>query len=63
MQPRSGSRGLAQSVSAALRRRQRDREPRVVVYDAVGRPAVVAPGGEAHARIVAITERMLELVA
>ena len=63
MESRSGARGLAQSVSAALRRRQRGREPRVVVYDAAAQPAVVAPGTEPHERIVAIAERMLELAA
>lgn len=54
--------GLAEGVAAGARRRQREREPRVMVYDAGGRPRVVPPSSPAHAAIVAAAEAMLDAV-
>ena len=53
--------GLAGGVAAAARRRQRDRAPRVLVYDAGGHPATLEPEDARFAGIVAAAERMIEL--
>jgi hypothetical protein len=45
--------GLAEDLVAGMRRRQHDREPRVVVYDAAGHPRTIADGDD--------RERMLEI--
>lgn len=52
MKDRRGPIGRASQVAAGLagaaRRRQREREPRVVVYDASGHGRVVTAGDEAY---------------
>ena len=53
--------GLAEGVAAAARRRQRDRAPRVVLFDAAGHPRVLAPGSPGFEEVVATAERMLAL--
>jgi hypothetical protein len=53
--------GLAESVAAAVRRRQQERDPRVLLYDASGYPRVLPPDAEAHAELVAVAARMVEL--
>jgi hypothetical protein len=45
--------GLAEDLVAGMRRRQHEREPRVVVYDAAGQPRVIPEGPD--------RERMLDL--
>jgi hypothetical protein len=52
--------GIAESVAAGVRRRRRDRVPRVVLYDAAGHPRVLPPGAAEHAAIVEVAERLLE---
>ena len=53
--------GLAEGVAAAARRRQRDREPRILVYDEVGHPATLRPDDSGFDAIVLTAERMIEL--
>ena len=53
--------GVAGGIAGTLRRRQREREPRAVVYDLAGHGRVVAPGSAAHERLVTVAERMVEL--
>jgi hypothetical protein len=53
--------GLAEGVAAAGRRRQRERSPRVTLYDAEGDGRLLAPDSAEFNRIVAAAERMLEL--
>ena len=53
--------GLAEGVAAAARRRQRERSPRVTLYDDEGDGRVLAPDSAEFDRIVAAAERMLEL--
>lgn len=55
--------GLAGGVAAAVRRRQQAREPRVVLFNRDGRPWVLAPAEEAQPEIVALADRMIDLVA
>ena len=55
--------GLAEGVSAAARRRQRERAPRVLLYDAEGGVRRLSPDAEAFEDVVSAAERMLELGA
>jgi hypothetical protein len=54
--------GLAGGVAATVRRMQREREPRVLVYDETGYARLVQPDGRGHDRLLGIAERMVELV-
>lgn len=53
---------VAEGVAAAVRRRQRDREPRVLLYRRAGDPYVLAPGAKGHDAILDAAERMVALV-
>lgn len=53
---------VAEGVAAAVRRRQRDREPRVMLYRRPGDPRVVHPGAKGHDEILELAERMIALV-
>ena len=55
--------GLAETVAGALRRRREQRDPRVVIYDAAGRPQVLAPEVDGHAELVETAERLLAVAA
>jgi hypothetical protein len=52
--------GLAEDLVAGMRRRQQEREPRVVVYDAAGHPRVV-PDGEDRERILELADELVSL--
>ena len=53
--------GLAEGVAASARRRQRDRAPRVLLYDADGHPATLPPDAPGFDDIVRAAGRMIEL--
>jgi len=53
---------VAEVLAAAVRRRQRDREPRVLLYRRAGDPRVLAPGAKGHDEILELAERMIALV-
>lgn len=53
---------VAEGVAAAVRRRQRDREPRVLLYRRTGDPRVLAPGAKGHDEILDLAQRMITLV-
>jgi hypothetical protein len=46
-----------------MRRMQREREPRVLVYDPAGYARLIQPAARGHARIMEVAEEMLALVA
>ena len=50
---------VAEGVAAAVRRRQRDREPRVLLYRRAGDPRLLAPGAKGHDAILDLAERMI----
>lgn len=50
--------GLAEGVATAVRRRQREREPRVVLYDGAGSPRLVAPSASGYDELIGAAERM-----
>lgn len=60
--PISRATGLAGGVAATMRRIARDREPRVLLYDAAGHARLLQPEARGHARALELSERMVELV-
>jgi hypothetical protein len=54
--------GLAEGVAATVRRMQREREPRVLVYDETGYARLVQPNGRGYERLLETAERMVTLV-
>lgn len=53
---------VAEGVAAAVRRRQRDREPRVLLYRRAGDPRLLHPGAKGHDEILELAEKMIALV-
>jgi hypothetical protein len=53
---------VAEGVAAGVRRRQRDREPRVLLYARPGYPRILAPGAKGQDRILDLAEQMVALV-
>jgi hypothetical protein len=54
--------GIAESMAATVRRLQRDREPRVLVYDAAGESRLLQPESRGYDRVLDVCERMVALV-
>jgi len=52
--------GLAEGMAATVRRMARDREPRVLVYDAAGHARLLQPDARGHARVLELSERLVE---
>ena len=55
--------GLAEGVAATVRRLQREREPRVLVYDETGYARLVQPNGRGYERLLETAEKMVALVS
>jgi hypothetical protein len=53
---------LAQDFSATMRRIQREREPRLLVYDETGYARLVQPNGRGYESLLETAERMVALV-
>jgi hypothetical protein len=53
--------GLAGGAAATMRRIARDREPRVLLYDAAGLARLLQPEARGHARVLELSERMVAL--
>jgi hypothetical protein len=47
-------------VAAAVRRRQRERGPRVLVYDEAGHSRAIAPSAPGYDELLGTAERMIE---
>jgi hypothetical protein len=54
--------GLAEGFAATVRRMQREREPRVLVYDETGYARLVQPDGRGYESLLDIAERMVAVV-
>ena len=54
--------GLAEGVAAAVRRRQREREPRVLLYDSAGHARLLQPEARGYTRVLEAAERMVAVV-
>ena len=61
--PLSRAAGLAEGMAATVRRMQREREPRVLVYDPTGYARLVQPEARGHDHIMDVADRMLAMVA
>jgi hypothetical protein len=61
--PLSRAAGLAEGMANTVRRMQREREPRVLVYDPAGYARLIQPEARGHERIMDVAEEMLTLVA
>ena len=57
--PISRAAGMAEGVAATMRRMQREREPRVLVYDPAGYARLVQPEARGHSRIMEVAEQMV----
>jgi hypothetical protein len=55
--------GLAEGVAATVRRLQREREPRILVYDETGYARLVQPDGRGYERLLQTAERMVAVVS
>ena len=60
--PLSRAAGLAEGMAATVRRMQREREPRVLVYDPAGYARLIQPDARGHDHIMEVAEGMLGLV-
>jgi hypothetical protein len=54
--------GIAEGMAATMRRIQRERLPRVVVYDVEGEPTVLQPHSRGYERVLEAAERMVEAI-
>jgi hypothetical protein len=52
---------VAEGVAGAMRRRQREREPRVVLYSAPGNPRLLPPGAKGQDDLIELGERLVAL--
>jgi hypothetical protein len=52
---------IAGTIAGGVRRRQQERVPRALVYDAGGEPRIVPPGSEAQAALIATAERVVDI--
>jgi hypothetical protein len=52
---------VAEGVAGAMRRRQRERGPRVVLYTGPGEPRLLAPGAKGHDHLIDLGERLVAL--
>ena len=61
--PLSRAAGIAEGMANTVRRMQREREPRVLVYDPAGYARLIQPEARGQDRIMDVAEEMLTLVA
>ena len=54
--------GIAEGLAATMRRLQREREPRVLVYDETGYARLVQPNGRGYERLLETAEKMVAVV-
>jgi hypothetical protein len=52
---------VAEGVAGAMRRRQREREPRVVLYRAPGDPHLLPPGAKGQDDLIDLAEQLVAL--
>jgi hypothetical protein len=54
--------GLAEGVAATVRRMQRDRDPRILIYDHTGLSRLLQPESRGYDRVLETCTLMVELV-
>ncbi len=52
---------VAEGVAGAMRRRQRERGPRVLLYAAPGEPRLLAPGAKGYDDLMDVAEHLVAL--
>ncbi len=52
--------GIAEGVAAVVRRRQREREPRVALFDEAGAPRLIGPSAPGYDDLVELALRMID---
>lgn len=60
-EPRTQFAKIADTITGSMRRRQRGREPRVLLFGADGRPRTLSPSDDAHPAIVDAAEKLVVL--
>jgi hypothetical protein len=55
--------GIAEGVAAAVRRAQRDRAPRILLYDEAGTSRTLRPDTAGYDLVLDACERLVQLVA
>ncbi|HKP91264.1 MAG TPA: hypothetical protein VJT75_14970 [Thermoleophilaceae bacterium] len=53
---------IAGTIAGGVRRRQQDRTPRALVYDAAGDARVVAAGSDEQLALIAAAEELVQVV-
>ena len=53
---------IAGTIAGGVRRRQQDRTPRALVYDASGEPRVVPPGSDEQSALIEAAEAVVDAV-
>jgi hypothetical protein len=53
---------IAGTIAGGVRRRQQDRTPRALVYDATGEPRVVPPGSDEQRALIEAAEAVVDAV-
>jgi hypothetical protein len=54
--------GIAEGVAATMRRMQRDREPRVLMYDSTGYARLLQPDARGYETALEVSESMVRIV-
>jgi len=52
---------IAGTIAGGVRRRQQEREPRALLYDAGGEPRILPPGSDAHAELIEAAARVVDV--
>jgi hypothetical protein len=60
--PISRAAGIAEGVAATVRRMQRDREPRVLMYDSTGYARLLQPEARGYEMALDVSESMVRVV-
>jgi hypothetical protein len=60
--PISRAAGIAEGVAATMRRIQRDREPRVLLYDESGYARLLQPEARGRERVLELGDEMVRLL-
>ena len=52
---------IADTITGGVRRRQREREPRAIVFDSAGEPRIVPAGSDEQVALIEAAEQMIAL--
>jgi hypothetical protein len=52
---------IADTITGGVRRRQKEREPRAIVFDATGEPRIVPAGSDEQVALIEAAEELIAL--